>query len=547
MESVRILILRLALAAVLAFRFEAMGQQTAFEQTGGSASELFGSVVVRIHDFDHDGVEDLAVGAPGFDPTVLLTNAGRIYVVSGKSGAFLGFVNGGSALEKFGTSIVRIDDVTGDGVPDIAAGAPGFGGGNPTGAIRIVDGANLSPIGLIAGPSAGARIGERLVALTDLNGNGVKEIATGARGLSIGLTPNVGAVLILDPASGATIAQFNGLAAFDAFGTGLGLVKDFSGDGVPELVIGAPGADPLGNNGAGMVQVVDPVTGNVLSQFNGLAASDSLGATCDGLSDIDGDQFPEIVAGATGATVNGIPLAGSVFVYSTGASQVLARIDGTSANDQFGSTLSGLLDIDGDGFDDFAAGSPNWTKPGVAAAVGRVIVFSGRTQSLLYDFAGSSGGVEFGAFVGPLGDLNGDHRRDFVIGWPSFDPVATDAGQISVRLGSTPTCDITTTGQYGSPITFRLQGTPGQFAFVMLDVAPGYFPTVYGKLYLGLTAAFGVFALGNVPLGGSLVIATTLPPAGPPSATVYLQSAITDPNAMGGAWFGGHTTLNMHP
>ena len=39
-------------------------------------------------------------------------------------------------------------------------------------------------------------------------------------------------------------------------------------------------------------QVVDPVTGNVLSQFNGLAASDSLGATCDGLSDIDGDQFP---------------------------------------------------------------------------------------------------------------------------------------------------------------------------------------------------------------------------------------------------------------
>lgn len=522
------------------------GQQIAYSIPGSSASELAGTVVVRIHDHDLDGVDDLAIGAPGFDCGVL-TNCGAVRIASGKTGSLLGFTTGASALERFGSSITAIDDVTGDGIPDLAVGAPGFGGANPNGAIRIVNGSTFISIGIIQGPSVGARIGERVVRLADQNGDGRSEIATGGRGASPGMISGAGSAYVFDPTNGQILKQFDGASAFEAFGTDISTLDDVTGDGRPELVIGSPGDDPFGNNGAGSIAVVDPVGGATLRTFFGLAANDGLGVTCAGLDDLDADGFPDVLGGAPGATVSGMALAGTALALSFVTGAVISRVDGQSPNDMVGRVLARLDDIDGDGVAEFAIGSPSWSVPGKASA-GRITLYSGQSHSVLYQFVGAAAGSEYGGFIGPLGDLNSDQRPDFAIGWTAIDTPFPDAGVTEIRLGQSPSLSIVSTGMVGTNFELNLQGKAGNSAFLLVAAAPATIPTVFGLLCLSLTPTPLLVPLPAFSATGSIVVGGTIPPIGAVGPqTAFLQPALVDLQAPGGGWLGECRSLTIFP
>lgn len=524
----------------------AFAQFPKWTTNGSNPTELLGSSVVRIHDYDADGTTDLLAGAPGFDCGVS-SNCGALYVLSGQSGAVLASVAGGGALERLGASVAQAGDITGDGIAELCGGAPGFGGSNPTGAIRVFDGSNLAPLGILVGPAAGARIGERIAVLSDVNSDGRPEIATGARGISNGPLISCGAVIVFDVATGQTVRTVFGSSNFEAFGSCVSPIDDVNFDGSIDLLVGAPGADPFGLNGAGIVNVVDPKNGAILLTLFGTAAGDGLGSMCVGISDVTGDGVPEIIAAAPSASPNGLGLAGSVFVFSAGSGSILQRFDGLSANDQLGSTLGALDDIDRDGADDFAFGSTTFTVSGKANA-GLLQVYSSANLTLLYRFEGGNAGDGFGGTISAVGDINFDLRQDFAIGWPSATFNGVDTGNLRLCYGQFPSLTISTTGQFGTNADVRLQTTPNAMLALLVGVpAPGV-QVPYGLLCVGLSPFPAITFTGPTAADGLLFNSILIPATGlAPNVTFAAQFGVFDPNSLGGFWLGNCVSVTVHP
>lgn len=125
---------------------------------------------------------------------------------------------------------------------------------------------------------------------------------------------------------------------------------------------------------------------------------------------------------STGATDGHEPIevAQQPMTSGTGFGSLL-RIDGEYAGDRFGEYMSGVGDVNGDGFDDLAVGAAYWwdrSGPPPAGAYGRVLVFFGSPRGLSSTrYQSISGQVDFDrrADVRRAGDVNGDGYADVLI------------------------------------------------------------------------------------------------------------------------------------
>ena len=267
-------------------------------------NDRFGAAVAA-GDFNHDGVGDLAVGVPGEDriytagePVNSHVDAGAVHVIFGKAG--VGLVSKGNLTimptkdqaitadpsshwdgSQFGATLTTLDMFTktghgADGFADLAIGAPSFNGG--LGLVTVASGDQLVPTdstGLVKpnfrlftqGPSGGGDNRHFAAALTggDFDADGIGDLAVGEPSYDFGTITNAGAVSIFygdDEASHmASLSDgFGGnpdpLANHDLFGTALA-AGDVTGDGVDDLVVGAPGASPGSHPFAGKVQIYD--------------------------------------------------------------------------------------------------------------------------------------------------------------------------------------------------------------------------------------------------------------------------------------------------
>src|SRR5262245_3243685 len=110
----------LSFLAVLAAGVPA--QQDLLTINGNSRVDQFGTVVVNAGDVNNDGVDDIAVGPP-FDNSTLI-DSGRVRVYSGATGNLLWSRGGENSGDELGYSIAAIGDANGDGFDDLVAGAP---------------------------------------------------------------------------------------------------------------------------------------------------------------------------------------------------------------------------------------------------------------------------------------------------------------------------------------------------------------------------------------------------------------------------------------
>jgi hypothetical protein len=381
-------------------------------------------------------------------------------------------------------------------------------------------------------------------------------------------------------------AEDLGLSDTDGFGLSGFVVRDANGDDVPDLVVAAPFADPLGRTDAGTVLLLSGRNGELLGRRDGEQPGDLFGwslarhpegvlvgapfadranmsdagaaylfAPADGqllrrfespepgiaqmlgwslavFPDVDGDGIAEVLAGAPGPDLVGGAVAasaigqpGHVLMFS-GTGPVLRRFDGEQPGEAFGAAVADAADGDADGLGELLVGAP-LADTQAGADAGRAILVSndGTVRQVL---AGPESGAHFGAAVAAGGDANGDGRADLLIGAPladggpgadagsallsTFDgiPLARYVGaEAGDHLGRTVLLAGDLDGDRTGDVVL---GAPLAAAFGVYAIVPSQVPGVctgdcddgssvtVDELVLGVSIALGISGFGECPL-----------------------------------------------
>ncbi|MBM3985930.1 MAG: hypothetical protein FJ296_09620 [Planctomycetes bacterium] len=216
----------------------------------------------------------------------------------------------------------------------------------------------------------------------------------------------------------------------DEFGIELAGIGDVTGDGVPDLAIGAHHDDPAGPN-SGSVRVCSGADGSTWLLIPGGEPFDDLGHAVDACGDIDLDGVPDLIAGS-----HDNPEMGEARVFSGASGAVLRHWVGLTPGDFFGHAVAGLPDVDFDGVPDLAVGASGDDSAGTGA--GRVLLYSGATGATLHEWFGDAPGDAFGGWIDHAGDWNLDGVPDLAISAAGDDTGGVKSGSGRVRSGGGP-------------------------------------------------------------------------------------------------------------
>jgi len=477
---------------------------------GTAAGDYLGHSVSGVGDVDGDGFDDLIVGAAYADPNGL-ADAGSAFVYSGATGAQLWRFDGQAADVRLGWAVAGAGDVDGDGFDDVVVGAifTSPNGIFNAGSAFVYSGATGAQLFRFDGQDANEWLGYSGGGAGDVDGDGFDDLIFGARYASPNGLNEAGSAFVYSGATGAQIWRFDGQVAGDYLGFNVAGAGDVDGDGSPDLIVQADGADPNGITKACSVFVFSGATGAQIWRFDGQEAFEYLGRSVAGAGDVDGDGFDDLIVGAHDASPNGIFNAGSAFVFSGATGAQVFRFDGQANYEGLGNAVAGAGDVDGDGFDDLLIGDSGASPNGLYRA-GSTFVFSGATGTQLWRFDGTAAGDWLGQSVAGAGDVDGDGRPDMTVGAYATDPNGlTDAGSAFVYTfnpiltASAETFSVSAGGTIDYPIDFPDVDGGENYGVLLSKTGTG--PTIFKGLLVPLTKDkfFKDSIHGNTPSQGT--------------------------------------------
>jgi Ca2+-binding RTX toxin-like protein len=426
-----------------------------FTISGLNSNDNLGREVSSGGDFNGDGFDDLIVSAPDAGETVEEGNysdgRGETYVVFGKASGFdlnfdLGSLDGsnGFALsgldsyDNLGIAVSSGGDLNHDGFDDIVVTAPNAGE-------KVKDGDFSDGRGAAYVIFGSSQPLDRTFDLASLNGtNGFK---------------------------------ISGLNSYDNLGSDVSSGGDFNGDGIEDLVIGAPNAgekidNPDGisyNDGKGATYIIFGKEAGFKDDFDlgsldgsngfsieGMNGNDNLGRAVDNAGDINNDGFDDLIVTApfAGDTIDDgdnsfSDSRGEAYVIFGGDKKLnptlnLTSLDGSNgfkirgldSYDNLGMTVSSGGDLNGDGINDLIVSAPNAGEivdnGDYSDGSGEIYVIFGSEDNFnaTIDLNNLDRGLlisgldryeNLGNVISAAGDLNGDGISDLVAGVPYLD------------------------------------------------------------------------------------------------------------------------------
>ncbi|HYE94720.1 MAG TPA: integrin alpha [Rubricoccaceae bacterium] len=415
----------------------------------------FGATVAPAGDVDGDGWPDLMVGAP--HEIAQDGPNGRAYVYNANGGLLHALQspwtdNGSSVYDDFGGAVAPAGDVDGDGYGDLLVGAryedlPDLPLGDQ-GAAFVFSGLTGDTLYALASPYAerNSWFGAAVSGVGDLDRDGRDDFMVGAPFHAYGGHPNPGQVFVYTGASGVLLYELVSPhpEEYGMFGRAIAGVGDVDGDGIPDLLVGAP----LESSG-GRAYAFSGADGRLIHE---LVAPDGawFGETITGLGDVSGDGTPDYLIG-------GRTTAAYVFNGASGQLHYTITLPAWPCC-VFHRSVSGGDDVDGDGVPDILAGDPSGR---------RALVLSGTDGHWLYSVAypGEEEESGFGASVALVGDLDDDRQSEVLVGAPLENVMVGPQAYAEAGRAYLVTVPVSTDAQLERELgPLRLNASPNPFA-----------------------------------------------------------------------------------
>ena len=270
-------------------------------------------------------------------------------------------------------------------------------------------------------------------------------------------------------------------------------ILDLNGDGVDDLIFGAPGDDDKAvDAGRVFVQLAPAIGGSTVQMgdtlgeiiIDGVKAGDRAGAAVGSAADLNGDGKAEILVGAPGMEVGLNTDAGAGFVlwgqataggidlkdpFSGGGKGYALK--GEAAGDVAGTAILSVADLNGDGKVDIVVGAPG--NDGGGNNAGAAYVVWGKSSNAVvnlgavaagtggYKIVGDNAGDAVGSIISTLSDQNGDGKAELLIGAASSQAGGLNSGAVYVAFGKSSTSTLDLTSVAAGAGGYRITGVSG--------------------------------------------------------------------------------------
>lgn len=368
----------------------------------------FGTSLSPGGDINNDGYADVLIGAACYRKS--MSSPGAVFVAYGKGAGTLktDILCGDTDKERFGSSMASAGDLNGDGYNDVIIGAPFYSGGKRCeGRVCIYygsqSGLNAMPDVVLSCGEEEAQFGRSVDGAGDFNGDGYDDVVIGSPGC-VTAHGKCGRVFIYLGSKDGIGRQpawiLEGDNKESRFGWSVAMAKDINGDGLSDVVAGAPG----------------------------YSVSPDLGwLTESGLADLPVDTA--------------LSHEGQVVIFF-GARSQNANIDTHNINGNapyafFGESVKSCGDLNGDGKTDVVI-STKYGRDGNYRGGQLFVIYGDAISSNLSAGRLFESEQEWSAgnnFFSSAGDLNLDGFDDLIVGYAFYDNGRNDEGRVNIYLG----------------------------------------------------------------------------------------------------------------